>query len=93
MTGKDGRHLAALFGPQTPGGDTGSQHDRLGIHGLGQRFSRTFGNHLPQIITQGTGGFIKSGTNYGRIAIGCHHANALRALAGKYESKRHCPVS
>ena len=93
VPGQHGGLTPALFQPQTPGRNTGGQHHRLRVDRLGQHFGRTFGNHRPQIIAKRGRSLVESSAHHAGVAIGGHHANALRALAGKYESKRHSAVS
>src|SRR5574343_1662663 len=89
MSCQDGRYFATFFLPQAPHGDASGQHHRLGVDRLRERFGRAFGDHRPQVVTECSRGFVKSGAYHSRVAVGRHHANALRALAGKYECKRH----
>lgn len=89
MTRDKGRNGTTAGDPFAIHGDTGSQHQGLGIDRLGQQFSRAFGNHLPEILAEGVGGLGEGLTDHRGFAIGGHHADRLGALPRKHESKIH----
>jgi len=89
MAGNHGRHRATLFQPEAIHGDAGCQHQRLGIDRLAQCLGRAVGHQLPEVAPQRSGGFIEGGTNYRGIAVGGHHADCLRTLAGEHECEFH----
>jgi hypothetical protein len=49
MACDEGRQRTTAGDPLAIDGDPGGQHQRLGIHRLGQHFGGAVGNHLPEI--------------------------------------------
>ena len=88
MASHSGRRNAGLAHPDTVGSNAGHQHHGLGIGGERQDLLGAVLDQLPQVFTQGIGGFLQRFAHFWMVAPGVEHADRLRPLARKDKGKR-----
>jgi hypothetical protein len=88
MASHGGRLGAGLGHPGAVSGDAGNQHHRLRVGGQGQCLLGAFLDQPADVLAQRLGGFGQCLRDHRMVAPGVQHADRLRALAGKNNSKR-----